>query len=170
MIELLKGPVYEFYLKNYRQFSKTELSEKILLECGLDIKSEDAISELTNGPESFSSATRIVHRRLNRLTQIVKSKRQTFSSEDPRYHDVFYDLRDFPELIAEEEAQNFLQASTSSRVSNFSDLEVEIPSKRAPKRLFPFVELGPKAKKCAPKHYLTNSLKQLKRRAFPLKN
>jgi hypothetical protein len=147
MMELQKGPVHEFYLKNYRQFSKTELSEKILLECGLNIRSENDISELTNGPESFSSATRIVAKRLNRLLQSLKPKRQAFSPDDPRYHDVFFDLRDFPDLIAEEESQNLSQASTSSRVSNLSDLEVEVPSQRKPKRLFPFDELGPKSKK-----------------------
>ena len=60
MIELLKNPVYEFYLRHFRLLSKTELAEKILFECGLDIKSEDAISEIVYGPESFSLALKIV--------------------------------------------------------------------------------------------------------------
>ena len=51
-------------------------------------------------------------------------------------------------MIAEEliSSENFSQSSTASRVSNLSDLEIEIPSRPRTKRSFPFTDVGPKAK------------------------
>ncbi len=149
MFELTKGEVYEFYLKddNYKLFSKTELSEIILLKCGLDIKSEEQIEQLQKGAEIFSTAARVIDKRLHKLLQSIQSKRKGFSLQDPRRNEVFFDLRDFPELIAEEVSQNLLsQSSTASRTSDVSDLEIDIPSRPKIKRSFPFSEVGPKAK------------------------
>ena len=149
MYELLKGEVYDFYLKdeNFKQFSKTDLAEKILMECGLNIKKEDEIAMLNNGAEIFCSASKIVLKRLVRLVDIIQSKKKGFLANDPRRNDVFFDLRDFPELMVEDISQATLsQSSTSSRLSVLSDLEIEIPSQPRRKKSFPFLEVGPKAK------------------------
>ena len=147
MFELSKGEVYDFYLKdkNYKNFSKTELAEKILFELGLLIKSENEIAELVRGSELLSSAITVVMKRLWKLVGQIKSRKTGLSVSDPIYSQVFFDLRHFPELIKEDESsQEYL--SQSSRVSNLSDLEIEIPSQPRKKRSFPFTEVGPKAK------------------------
>jgi hypothetical protein len=149
MYEVTKGEVYDFYRKdeNFKKFSKTELAEKLLLEIGLDIKSETEISQFINGSELFSSASKIVAKRLARFIEDLKTRKKKFASDDPKWNDIFFDLRDFPELIKEELSENeFSQSSTASRISNYSDLEIEIPSKPRTKRSFPFSEVGPKAK------------------------
>ena len=149
MLELLKGEVYDFYLKDekFKLFSKTELSEKILLECGLEIKSEFEIGQLQNGAEIFSSASRVINIRLIKLLSAIQSKKKGFLPSDSRRNEVFFDLRDFPELIVEEVSQTLLsQSSTTSRTSDISDLEIDIPSRPRTKRSYPFAEVGPKAK------------------------
>ena len=149
MLEITKGEVYDFYRKedNFKKFSRTELAEKLLLEIGLDIKSENDISQFVNGSEIFSSASKLIIKRLARFTDDLKSRKRKFTPDDPKWNDVFFDLRDFPELIREEVSQNdFSQSSNASRTSNTSDLEIEIPSRPRSKRGFPFLEVGPKAK------------------------
>ena len=51
MLELLKGEVYDFYIREEnKKLSLADLAEKILFELGLSIKSETEIAELVEGP------------------------------------------------------------------------------------------------------------------------
>ena len=170
MLELSKGEVYDFYLKDekYKLFSKTELSEIILLECGLDIKKDEQIEQLQNGAEIFSTAARVIQKRLDKLLHTIQSKKKGFLPEDSRRNEVFFDLRDFPELIAEEVSQTFFsQSSTASRTSDISDLEFEIPSKPKTKRSFPFSDIGPKAKKLRTKEIFDLLLETAQKENLP---
>jgi hypothetical protein len=170
MYEITKGEVYDFYRKddNYKKFSKTEFAEKLLLEIGLDIKTENEISQLVNGSELFSSASKILVKRLARFIEDLKTRKKKFSSDDLKWNDTFFDLRDFPELIKEEISQNeFSQSSTASRISNSSDLEIEIPSKPRTKRSFPFSEVGPKAKTMRTKEVFDLLLETAERENLP---
>ena len=92
MLELTKQEVFQFYQKNKDIWdkSKTELSEKILLESGLSIKKEDKISQLVSGSKDFLDACEIVRKRLIRLIETIKNKKQKFNS-DPTSNDVFFD-------------------------------------------------------------------------------
>ena len=149
MSELLKGEVYDFYISDKnKNISLTDISEKILFELGLNIKSENEIAELVNGPSLFASASNVVKNRLYRLTKIIQKRKKGFPFEDSSRNEVFFDLREYPELtrIDDSSSENFSQSSNTSRVSNLSDLEIEIPSRPRIKRSFPFTEVGPKAK------------------------
>ena len=148
MLELTKQEVFQFYQKNKDIWdkSKTELSEKILLESGLSIKKEDKISQLVSGSKDFLDACEIVRKRLIRLIETIKNKKQKFNS-DPTSNDVFFDLRQFPSLVDNDPAS---QTSQSSRTSDISDLEIEIPlttTASKVKRSFPFQNVGSKSKK-----------------------
>jgi len=148
MLELTKQEVFNFYQKNKHiwEKSKTELSEKVLLESGLSIKKEDKISQLVSGSRDFFDACEIVRKRLIRLIETIKNKKQKFDS-DPASNDVFFDLRQFPSLVDNDPAS---QTSQSSRTSDISDLEIEIPSlaqESKVKRSFPFKNVGSKSKK-----------------------
>ena len=87
-------------------------------------------------PESLAFGQCIVLKRLLRLIDLVQSKKKGLLANDPRRSEVFFDLRDFPELSVEELSQTILsQSSTSSRLSERSDLEIEIPSKQREKQM-----------------------------------
>ena len=65
MLELLKGEVYDFYIREEnKKLSLADLAEKILFELGLSMKSETEIAELVEGPNQFADASNVVKVRL----------------------------------------------------------------------------------------------------------
>jgi len=99
MLEITKEQAYNFYLQNRQLWvqSRTDFSEKILLESGLQIKSEKDISDLCNGSNVFESACHIIRKRIFRLLEGMKSKK--IKLEGIVKSEIIFDLRDFSGYI-----------------------------------------------------------------------
>jgi len=148
MFELTKGQAYEFLRANRLDWKKSnsDFAEKLLLENGLHIKSEDKIDPIC--AKVFFSASQVVRKRLQRLIDSVTTRK--VKMDEKTRNEVLFDLRDFPELLNDEPASQSSQSSTASRVSDISDLEIEVPSRLQEtrnKRNFPFMDVGQKSKR-----------------------
>ena len=99
MLEITKEQAYNFYLQNKHLWvkSKTDFSEKILLEIGLKIKTEKDISNLCNGSNIFECACAVIRKRIFRLLEGIKSKRTKLDGIVKS--EIIFDLRDFSGII-----------------------------------------------------------------------
>ena len=95
MLEITKEQAYNFYLQNRQLWvrSKSDFSEKVLLESGLQIKSEKDISDLCNGSNVFQSACHVIRKRIFRLLEGMKAKK--IKLEGIVKSEIIFDLRDF---------------------------------------------------------------------------
>jgi hypothetical protein len=95
-MEITKDQAHYFYQQNRELWmqSKTDFSEKILLETGLQIKSEKQIADSCNGSQVFGSACAIIRKRIFRLIEGLKTRRVKL--EDTVKNEIIFDLRDFP--------------------------------------------------------------------------
>jgi len=81
MFELTKEIIFNFYLthKDVWTKSKIDFSEKVLLETGLSIKTEQIISSSEECTKTFISACQIVRKRFQRLLDTKRVRKQKFN-------------------------------------------------------------------------------------------